>query len=125
MPPESISSSSPLIMWIGVGLEMTVRAWPRVPVTMISDWEAVSPASSAGASCAKAGMEMAAATQDAPTSSLVYFCMVLLLHTENRSPGEPAIFLFSACFGAYPAALNLRGGVAVSSEKIGNTSGGE
>src|SRR3546814_20902337 len=77
---------------------------------MISDWEAVSPASSAGASCAKAGMEMAAATQDAPTSSLVYFCMVLLLNTENRSPGEPAIFLFSACFGAYPAALNLRGG---------------
>src|SRR3546814_13226296 len=85
---------------------------------MISDWEAVSPASSAGASCAKAGMEMAAATQDAPTSSLVYFCMVLLLNTENRSPGEPAIFLFSACFGAYPAALNLRGGAAVSCERV-------
>src|SRR3546814_13208170 len=52
------------------------------------------------------------------SSSLVYFCMVLLLNTENRSPGEPAIFLFSACFGAYPAALNLRGGAAVSCERV-------
>ena len=39
-----------------------------------------------GASCAKAGMDIAAATQDAPISSLVYVFMVSLLDTEKCSP---------------------------------------
>src|SRR3546814_20633505 len=92
---------------------MTVRPWPRDPVTTISDEEAESSAS-AVASCAKAGAVIAAAMHDTPISSLLVVFMVLLLNTEKCSPDLTCIIFVFRLFRRLSCGSQLsfrRGGV--------------